>query len=154
MSVPCSELTSEERHERKRRQSRDWWYAHPEYKKTPEFKAKVKAANQRFGATVHGRAKSLLRGAEIRSIMRGLPFELTLKWIEKHLNPLRCELSGEKFVLEAGHPLIPTIDRIIPKYGYVPRNCRIITKKLNNMLSSYGHDEFLRLAKLIAKNVK
>jgi hypothetical protein len=94
--------------------------------------------------SVKGRAKA-----------RGIPFTLT----REHLRELwtgRCELTGLKFVispsLHGPHPYAASLDKIVPKLGYVEGNVRFILQCLN-LFKYTGTDEQMYLvAAALLKN--
>lgn len=99
------------------------------------------------------RLGKLLAAAKNRARTKGLPFDLDLHhlitlWEE---NDGCCEVTGQPFDLGSWgnkgqvSPQAPSVDRIIPKLGYVKGNVRIITYHLNVALSDFGIEEFDKL---------
>jgi len=107
------------------------------------------------------RLKKLLAMAKNRAKEKGLPFDLDLD----HLLELweqtdgSCPISGRKFNLEqieqyTVNPNAPSIDRIVPKLGYVKENIRIVLYSINVALSEYGLEEFINLVNDISTHRK
>lgn len=74
---------------------------------------------------------------------RGLPFDLTVEWLEEQIAK-RCALSGREFDrgfrLGSKRPLCPSVDRKVPSAGYTMVNCRVILSCLNIGLLDWGDD--------------
>jgi hypothetical protein len=83
----------------------------------------------------------LLTGAQHRSAKSGMPFALTREWCEARWTG-RCELTGIEFILntKSRDNFAPSIDKIDPRKGYVPDNCRFILFAFN-LLKFTGTDE-------------
>ena len=99
------------------------------------------------------RLKKLMSMAKNRAIEKNLPFDLDIDylincWVE---NDGCCNLTGQEFDLTnygnkgQVNPQAPSIDRIIPKLGYVKGNIRLITYHMNVALADFGIDEFEKL---------
>ena len=95
--------------------------------------------------TVHTAAKR-------RADKKGVPFELTVDFIESII-PDECPVFGEKFVFGAGvkrHPFTPTLDRLIPNKGYVKDNVQVISFKANSIKNAYGSTDIAIVAKWLS----
>jgi hypothetical protein len=119
----------------------------------------VNNACRKYRASVKGRVNLLYRLCKGRSEKRNLEFDLTKEWIKKKLDAGYCELSGEKFCLEASiethwHPYSPSIDRIDSKKGYTQDNCRIILVSVNMGLGEWGLENYINIAKKVIKNLE
>lgn len=86
-----------------------------------------------------------LEMARVRAREKGLPFTLNMDWAlaEVDASDHRCPLTGIRFCTDnpSGsymHPYAPSIDRIDPKAGYTPWNCRVVSFAINAMLSDWG----------------
>lgn len=105
-----------------------------------------------FGKT-HGKSRTveghLLYSVRHRAKQLGLPFNLT---IDDIVIPDICPLLNvpiKKDNLGRGyHPTSPSVDRIIPKLGYVRGNIQIISARANLIKNDATLEEF----ELIAKN--
>jgi len=92
--------------------------------------------------------------AKNRAITKGLPFnlehqDLIALWEE---NDGHCCLTGRKLLLDISdistvHPDAPSLDRIVPSFGYTKGNVRIITYHMNIALSDFGIQQFEALIK-------
>ena len=99
------------------------------------------------------RLGKLLAAAKNRATTKELLFNLDLPYLINlwEVNDGCCEVTGQPFDLEPWgnkgqvSPQAPSIDRIIPKLGYVKGNVRIITYHLNVALSDFGINEFEKL---------
>jgi hypothetical protein len=113
-------------------------------------KSCVALRQARHRSTHAGRAQSLLCGARTRARARGLPFDLTLEWVEGRLAAGACELTLEAFHFGKPrkgrvHPFAPSVDRIIPERGYTKKNCRIVVAQINLAINEFGQEAFKRL---------
>jgi len=90
-------------------------------------------------------AKTLLCKAKGRAKKNNLPFDLTLEDIEV---PTHCPLLGILLAVGDGchKPNSPTIDRLIPKLGYVRGNVWIISYKANTIKNNSTLEEFQAIA--------
>lgn len=100
--------------------------------------------------TVTGRSKRLLRAARERARAKGVPFNLTLGWIEGRIAAGSCELTMEAFhmgkpVKGRVHAFAPSIDRIVPEKGYTKKNCRMVLAHVNLAINEFGQEAFRRL---------
>lgn len=127
---------------------------------TPEFAARYKAlmAGQLparkvrrypFAGDILRSAERCVKSARKRSREFGREFTLTPKWALEQLecNNFHCPLSGVAFLPthDSGsfrNPFAPSIDRLDPKGGYTPDNCRIIILALNIAISDWGEKVF------------
>lgn len=99
------------------------------------------------------RLGKLLAAAKNRARDKYLPFNLDLDYLISlwENNSGCCEVTGQQFDLESWgnkgqvSPQAPSIDRIVPKSGYIKGNVRIITYHLNVALSDFGIKEFEKL---------
>lgn len=105
------------------------------------------------------RASRLRGGMRTRSKELGLPFDsdvLTVKWLmELLIVQPTCECCGVEF--DIGYKLdwqkkdnSPSIDRIVPRLGYVVGNVALICWRCNNLKRDATADELFRVAMWIA----
>lgn len=110
----------------------------------------------RYAATEHGRATLLLNNAKDRAKRYGLEYDLDLDFVLPKLRHGRCEITGVEFdftVLgKRANPLCPSLDRIIPKKGYVRSNVRMICFVVNVMHHDWDDDLLLKMSRLIVEN--
>jgi hypothetical protein len=96
--------------------------------------------------------KPALKRARTRATRADVPFDLTEEDFERMLldQDYRCAVSGIPFhVTKDGSPrekqaFRPSIDRIIPKLGYVRSNVRLVCEIVNLAMNNWG-EEPLRL---------
>jgi hypothetical protein len=108
--------------------------------------------------TVHGRATILCNGAKNRARVKGIPFDLTVEWVERNLRSALeagCPLLGIVITLDSAHmgnpPDSPSIDRKDPQRGYTQDNCWIVSHQANAMKNAATRDELLMFAKNITQ---
>lgn len=99
---------------------------------------------------------SLLFGAMARARKKKVPFELTQDWAASRWTG-RCEMTGIAFRFKGTGPgpkvFSPSIDRIEPKLGYVPSNCRFILWAINAMKGEATDAEVFEIAEAIVEKV-
>jgi hypothetical protein len=107
----------------------------------------------KYKSTIRGRATVLIGNAKTRCKKKGIEFQLTLEWVEKHLNRGTCELTGIPFNLKPPNknatrrPDAPSLDRINKNKNYTEENTRVILWAVNCALSEYGTEEMLPILK-------
>lgn len=117
------------------------------YPASPKQKAQVRAHRQ----TSKGKARHLFGLAKSRAKKKGLLFTITFDWVLEQIQNGTCQLSGENFDLAAygrnrKNPYNPSIDQIIPGFGYTPENSRVILLGLNLALNDWGYDVYIDMA--------
>lgn len=89
------------------------------------------------------RARVLISSAKRRARKLRLPFDLGLhrEDIQRRIDSGFCELSGIPFRLDGGRTFdSPSVDRIIPKNGYVYSNIRVVCNLMNSALGDWGEE--------------
>lgn len=98
--------------------------------------------------------RTLITSAKGRAKEKGLDFDLTEDWA-KALWTGKCAVSGLDFVLgtrgSGPHIWSPTIDRIVPKLGYIQSNCRFILQAVNAMKGALTDEDMLKVARAIVE---
>ena len=104
------------------------------------------------------RARTLVNGAKQRARKKGLPFDLTIDWVEDKLRDGYCEISGIKFYIKPYsrkeeyvrvHPHSPSLDQILPSGGYTMDNVQIVCDQVNK----FKGDRHITSAIFVAKNL-
>lgn len=97
--------------------------------------------------------RSLLVKARYRAAKAGIPFDLVLEDI---VVPPRCPVLGLVLAPAEGHagPAdgSPTLDRIVPKKGYVRGNVRVVSNKANRIKSDATLKDLVAVAYYVATN--
>jgi hypothetical protein len=110
--------------DKRRVSSKRWYDEHP-----------TAAKQYRLNRRLRYPWRHLLKIASERAIKKGVPFSLTEEWAAARWTG-RCELTDIEFLpngLGSGpKPFSPSIDRINPKMGYTPNNCRFILACVNS----------------------
>ena len=85
-------------------------------------------------------AARLVGEAKKRASSRGLPFDLVPSDV---VIPERCPVLGIPLVVNSGKcgPDSPTLDRVIPAFGYVKGNVAVISHRANTVKSDASADE-------------
>lgn len=98
----------------------------------------------------------LLICAADRARKTGLTYKLTAAWARTNWNE-KCQLTDIAFDLspkKRANPFSPSIDRINPCDGYIPKNCRFILHGIN-MFKGIGTDsDMYEIAKALIKRKK
>lgn len=97
--------------------------------------------------------KTCFASARQRAAKRGLEFSITLDLLldKAEASNCCCELTGipffsTKYGATHTRAFSPSIDRIDPRYGYVPENIRIVIFSINAMLNNWGEPVFRAVA--------
>ena len=126
----------------------------PEYKQADLDRHKVLYLDEGYRKTRLAKAKEeadknpekiLVKAAKVRAKKRNIPFSLEPKDI---LIPIFCPVFGlklEKSSRVAGNNS-PTIDRILPKDGYVPGNIEVISWRANRLRGNGDSEDHFRIA--------
>lgn len=102
-----------------------------------------------------GKLSWMLRGVRSRSKAKRIPFDIDIDYLNDlwNANDGCCALTRIPFQLGPGerkgrmHKYGPSLDRIIPKLGYIKGNVRLITNHMNVALSDYGLEAFEELVR-------
>jgi hypothetical protein len=94
--------------------------------------------------------RSAFRASRARAKRKGVPFGLTLDFLLGMAcdQEFRCALTGIEFYASNDckgsrvDPYMPSIDRIVPKLGYVPGNVRLVVYAVNAMILDWGEEMF------------
>ena len=145
------------------RRSKAWYAENKEYA-AARFK-KWRLENKEHYAEIRKRnklktpAKHLWHTMKQRAARRGVPFDLTVEWIEKRLAPMRCEVTGVPLELQKGtknnwHPWGPSIDQVKPGGGYTKKNCQIVCWAYNAAKQTWDEETVATMAKALLNNRK
>lgn len=135
-------------------------------------KDKQKAMNEyeRHRAREQGKTlKDLLRfeaalfaATKKRAARRDMEFALTPEWLHAKIAKGRCSVTAIQFNYDwvadkRSRPWIPSIDRIDPRKGYIPENCRVVCAYVNMALNEFGVEalhKIRRMAKILAPSLQ
>ena len=95
--------------------------------------------------------KTMVYSAMRRALALGIPFDITEEDI---IVPEKCPIFGVTLTLGRGGSCrnSPSLDRIIPKLGYIRGNIQVISQKANNMKNDASEEELKTFANWILKN--
>lgn len=156
-AIARASLWNREHRDRHNATCRKYNAAHPDRTKKARMSSRAKkpehykALHRRVENALRTRRPEdiMVRGARLRSQQKGLPFDLHLhvKEIGDRLRKGVCELSGLPFQRGKGVRCYnsPSIDRIIPKHGYVYNNIRIVLWAINSACGDWGAEVTLRV---------
>lgn len=117
---------------------------------TAAYRAKRQDSYRRYKADERRRIpdRTLLRSAKARAKRKGLPFNIT---VEDIVIPTHCPLLG--IPLASGRkttPNSPSLDRMIPRLGYVKGNVWVISHRAN----AIKHNATLEELEALARNLR
>lgn len=113
--------------------------------------------NWRRENPLKAKAIQLTTMARARAKEYGLPFNITSNNIFEKLSLGVCEQTKLRFEYHKDgktNPCSPSIDRIVPKKGYVKGNIRLIVWALNAFKNRFSDDEIYPVAKAFIKYYK
>jgi hypothetical protein len=94
----------------------------------------------------------MLKEAKSRARKRGLPFNLTRKWLSNAIDDGVCQATGLPFVFNVPrHPFMPTLDQVRPSGGYVFGNVRVVAFVYNLAKNSFTDDTVLQMAHALVR---
>jgi hypothetical protein len=109
----------------------------------------TQTAKQHYDSTQRWRAKNpilcMLQRARQNAKRKGLPYSIKAKSI---MIPECCPILGIRLKRAKGHfdDASPSLDKKIPKLGYVEGNVQVISAKANVMKNNASPDELRRFA--------
>lgn len=119
-------------------------------KEDDRFIKSSKESSRKYYNSTEGRAKSLLKSINRRSIKFNEKSDIDLEFIIDKLNLGKCEVTGIDFNYDnlfntSKNPLSPSIDRIDSRIGYLKSNVRIVIWQYNLMKGELTDDELLSI---------
>ena len=98
------------------------------------------------------RASRLVAGAKSRAAQKGLPFDLTVAWVQERLAIGVCQVTGIAFSMSAKREWnTPSLDQISAGGGYTTENTRLILFGLNAAFGNWGEQKMIEMAAAILK---
>jgi len=101
-------------------------------------------------------AKRLLSSAKCRAAKKKLQFNLSLNDILRMLKRRKCPVFGIKLKLtnsKSNCDSSPSLDRVIPKLGYVKGNAVVISWRANRIKSDANIGEITQLLRYMKRHV-
>jgi hypothetical protein len=133
--------------------TRQWRINNPEMWKAQQKRANAnyaKKVDSNFDLFVNHSFTSLRNGAKARN----LPFNITKTQLRTVLlENTKCAVSGRKVEYKRGNNKA-SIDRIDNRYGYSLKNIQVVTAQVNLTRMGSTLEDFVALAKDIAKHSK
>ena len=156
----CRKSSDREYHERntgRRKIYRKGYYEQNKEKVNAKHRAYIRQERGTIGYTL----RLLLSGAKSRAKAKGLPFDLTIEWLETMVVS-HCPITlqpidwlKEQVVDGKVGPNSPSIDKIIPALGYVQSNCAIISCRANLIKNDGTVDEHRRIVQyMVAQQLR
>lgn len=96
-----------------------------------------------------------LKMAQFRAKKNNLPFDLTKEYLLEllHKQDSCCVYSGLEFIPGNKH-YCASLDRRIPKLGYVKTNVQLVVNCVNTMKNNLSEEEFLWIVDKISSKTK
>lgn len=93
----------------------------------------------------------MLQNARVRARKAGVPFTLSVTDIEI---PTHCPVLGiplfQSIGQRGGSDYSPSLDRVVPDWGYVPGNVIVISNRANRLKSDASIEELRSIASFYA----
>jgi hypothetical protein len=108
----------------------------------------------KYTSTVKGHLATLIRNARARAKKRNLAFEIDHSFLLTlwENQEGKCSVTGVMLTTKKGtgrNPTNASLDRIIPKNGYIPENVRLACYRVNEMKSDGTDSDLKKWCKLI-----
>jgi len=106
--------------------------------------------NWRFRNLNQSRAGTIFRDIRRRSNKLLIPTDIDRDFILQKLTNGKCEITGIKFdIISKGRPSSrsPSLDRIVPKLGYIKSNVRMILFAMNTFKNEWMDKDIYPIAK-------
>ena len=129
------------------------WYAKNKQHVKDYVKRTKKNRNKVFARRRKNHPETfLLTGAKHRAKKFSLPFNLK---VEDIIIPKFCPVLGIKLKIgKRGNPTSPSLDRVIPKLGYVKGNIVVISRRANFLKNDATLSELRSVVKWLTKTLK
>jgi len=123
-------------------------------RETNEGRDAIARRGDKYYSSIHGRAKTLWRGAHARDASATLTLEKVTEMLQRGV----CSVTGIPFDLSSGYrrrtgrnmnPLAPSLDQIVAGAGYTNENTRIVIWHYNWMKGQFTDFETYLMAKAI-----
>lgn len=116
-----------------------------------------KAYSRDYYKTAHGRAVVLVQCARKRAAQKGLPFALSVRWVEERIEAGHCEITGLPFNLNGEReswrdPWAPSLDQTVPGAGYTEQNVKVVACIYNLAKSDFSAADVERFAMALVKD--
>ena len=121
-----------------------------------EYNKKYRKENRESLVAYHRRVPevSQLSRAKKRAEDKNLPFNIDIQYL-RDIWPKdnTCPALGIKFIRGEGKPVdsSPSLDRIIPKLGYVKGNVQIVCNLTNQIISNATPDQVIKVGEYFKK---
>ena len=127
---------------KKNLQSREWYLKEREGK-LKDYLDRSKGERKKKRETYYSEhyAHNMFVNAKARAKRKNITFTLTEEWIVEKLTEDRCDRLGISMSGKGKRTFnTPSIDRLDPKKGYTPDNCRIICWGWNAFKGAWGEE--------------
>ena len=115
---------------------------------------KNRQMQKRYYSTKKGKASMLACSAKQRARKRGLPCQITQKWVMDRLEKGVCEVTGLPFDISAGNgrsAFSPSLHRKNSKRGYTYRNTQVVVWVHNAACNDWPLDDVITYAKALIR---
>ena len=126
------------------------------YEKTEQGSTRIKEKYQKQRREETHVLRRLLAKAKGRAKAKGLPFDLTIEWLQTMVIS-HCPITlqpidwlKEEVANGMPGPNSPSIDKNIPELGYVQSNCSIVSFRGNSIKNNGTIDEHRRVVQYMA----
>lgn len=107
---------------------------------------------------LHDFARGTIWRTRLRAIDKKVPFSITQEEIVALMEAQgwRCSVSGIPFYQRRGSDAAfkPTLDRIVPRLGYVAGNVRVVAYIVNVAMNKWGEEPLWKLIEVMATRLE
>lgn len=118
-------------------------------------KTRLSAIQKRYRSNnpLNVRSSKMVFEARSKSLIKNLPFNIDFQYVYNLCKTGKCDITGIGFNTTSGkNPCSPSLDRIVPKLGYVRGNVRVILWALNAFKNEWSDSEIYPIAKQFCKS--
>ena len=118
-------------------------------------KSKVLAIQKKYRSNnpLNWRSSKMVCEAKAKSLRKNIPFNIDFQYVYNLCKTGKCDITGIGFNTTSGkNPCSPSLDRIVPKLGYIRGNVRVILWALNAFKNEWSDSEIYPIAKQFCKS--
>lgn len=126
------------------------------------FKEHRQVTDAIYRSTLNGKVSSLLKTTKLRAKKYKISYDLDRNWLLEKFRSrqFKCEETGISFTFDkpikgySQNPYSPSLDRVIPKLGYIKENTKLVITAYNISKNQWNLKHFKYIMRAIVKGFK